>query len=308
MRRRPCRPHRAFTLVELLVVIGIIAVLIGVLLPVLAGAQRSARDVKCKSNIRQICLALLNYAADNKGKFPPNIRKLSPPPTTGATWHLWFDVDRIGRYLRGSTRGFVHNTYADYDNAVRNPVLICPEDEQSNGSYSMNFWASSAMNTMPGRVEAANYPKAGRAWGTSAKESSKLILVAEKFSRYPDGQGQFASGPVAAETHFYLSLDDTRFYPGICFIGTGRMIGNPVLGTRHVPAESEFDWARHRKRGDGGTRYTEARGRANWGFADGHVASFRADDLADRRTGKSKFVALWTPLDYQVERLPRPRF
>jgi len=59
-----------FTLVELLVVIGIIAVLISVLLPVLASARESANKVKCLSNMKQIGLAYLMYAQNNKGVFP----------------------------------------------------------------------------------------------------------------------------------------------------------------------------------------------------------------------------------------------
>src|SRR5688572_16159816 len=62
--------RRAFTLVELLVVIGIIAVLISMLLPALNRAREQARSAKCLSNLRQLAMGTIGYCNYNKGTFP----------------------------------------------------------------------------------------------------------------------------------------------------------------------------------------------------------------------------------------------
>jgi len=78
-RQHPIFPtnHQAFTLVELLVVIGVIAVLISLLLPSLSKARESADRISCASNLRQIVLTMQMFGNDNKNR---------PPPTSNRQW------------------------------------------------------------------------------------------------------------------------------------------------------------------------------------------------------------------------------
>src|SRR5580692_6793457 len=79
--------RKAFTLVELLVVIGIIALLISILLPALGKAREAANTLKCASNLHSISEGIGIYIVDYKGVFPPSnfYTGLSLPQGIGGT-------------------------------------------------------------------------------------------------------------------------------------------------------------------------------------------------------------------------------
>jgi len=139
MSRRTIR-LKAFTLVELLVSVGIIAVLAALLLPALGSARESARRTQCASNLRQLAMGFQSYAADNRGSLP-GIATIPPVPNDWIYWAPWYGApyDRfangpIARYLGGDESVF----RCPSDDAL-NHQIVPGSTEVPQGPYRYSY-------------------------------------------------------------------------------------------------------------------------------------------------------------------------
>src|SRR5947207_2626834 len=114
---------RAFTLVELLVVIGIIAILIAILMPALSRAKDQANGVKCSANMRTLMLASLMFAQDHKGCLFSN-------------WADWQNPDEDKRdFLTGNSQNWATapQTGTLWRYVKDENVFRCPSRDQDGG-------------------------------------------------------------------------------------------------------------------------------------------------------------------------------
>lgn len=167
---------RGFTLVELLVVIGIIALLMSILLPALGRARENAKQVKCLSNLRQLGLAFTMYVNNNRGFFPRPAAPVQPED-----WIYW----------QQPSRALDDSVIAPYigSRPVNPEYFRCPSDENLllrnyKYSYSANYMILRLDPTNYGGIYGAGQPNSMRI--TQVKDSARKILLIDESSDTAD--------------------------------------------------------------------------------------------------------------------------
>lgn len=313
----PVRQPPGFTLIELLVVVAIIAILIGILLPALAGARRAGKTTQCASNLHQVAVSLLAYTADYKMRFPPILDRITDPQT-GKIGMFWYDVPRLGAYMTQFDESNIipSNTR---NRTVGGGAMICPEHPLPGRSYAMNYWAASATkydvgtNTFgtPGRnpLDPAEATR-GRGFDATVVNVSSMILIGEAWGLFFNEGASTTNPPkawFAAADIGDLGEPGERFGGGAGITSPAAFPGQWVsqtagsyemAGLTRSTVKTYVPFYRHGNK----TLPFSPDGRANVAKADGSVGIYSQKELVEPGTGKSTLKLWWSTLDEQIVR------
>ena len=256
--RRGTGPASGFTLVELLVVIGIIAILIAILMPALSMAKNKAQAVQCASNMRQLYTFCLMFANDNRGHLPrphgvPEVSS-SIPHTKVCIWtHLranaagYADMDDnagvLWRYIpNGDSRRNLIMCPGDASDGLRVQGWQMDESLGRNYSYSLNHLI---LQHGKDGVNVATPPLPGIRIGSIPQSAAKIMIYEE-----------------LSPNDTYCVAPDLFFSAG-ADMPTARHGSREALNALRDPASKGY----------------QAAGRGNHCFFDGHVESLSPKEM-----------------------------
>lgn len=190
--------RRAFTLVELLVVIGIIALLISILLPSLAVARQAAQTVACQSNLRQIGNAMMMYQVDNRGMLPIGY-------FSGQSWDKQINgastewTVLLANTLINTGASYAAQAAAGGDGSGTRRIFYCPAVGDPPQVWNVTHYSAH-----PRLLVNLNNNDGARGWGqargvkgASIKRSAEVIVVFDGSLWDWGGQGDWLAAATA---------------------------------------------------------------------------------------------------------------
>jgi prepilin-type processing-associated H-X9-DG protein len=266
------------TLIELVLVIGIIAVIFALLVPSLQRSRLQAKAAVCMSNIRQLNTALSMYVNDS-GKFPYGFYNLPPPnppippPAGGYAGYTQDPIrDRAGWWWFN----YLEDIYKK--NMGGKTVLQCPSKQLNQPKFKDDILCGNyGVNLSICRMSDGNAPPDERGQprlGSDVSRPAQTLLIVD--SGYAIISWRHAADSFTA-TLGNKNIEDTAYVPGLS-----------INRQRQFKPEQQIDafYGRHPQM------------TVNVGFADGHVARTNAEDLLVKKTPDGQYKnrsPLWVP-------------